>query len=318
MTAPANALARLERLLSLVPWLLEHPGADVSEVGDRLGVPREDLLADLDLLGYCGLPGYGGGDLIEVSIVGDHVTLRMADYFRRPLRLSLREAVTLLLAARALAAVEGAGVSAPLRRAAARLEELLGAEGAAPARVALDLSGPGLEHLPALRRALAERRVVRIVHRSETRAATTERLVEPWSVTAVGGAWYLQGRCRVAEGPRDFRLDRIREVTVTDEPAPPGPASPPPPRYRPEADDLVVVLDCDPEAWWIAEWAVVDAVAEHRRGRVRRVTMRVHHLDWAARLVLRLDGRARVVSPDALSARVAELAGAALSAYGIP
>jgi predicted DNA-binding transcriptional regulator YafY len=137
VTAANQTLARLERLLVVVPWLLEHPGADVAAVSARLGVARDELLADLDLLGYCGLPGYGGGDLIEVSIVGDHVTLRMADFFRRPLRLSLREAVTLLLAARALAGVEGLAESAVLARAAARLESALGA-GADGPRLAAD------------------------------------------------------------------------------------------------------------------------------------------------------------------------------------
>jgi proteasome accessory factor C len=312
-TRPSETLRRLERLLVVVPWLLEHPGADVAEVGERLGVPAEDLLADLDLLGYCGLPGYGGGDLIEVSIVGTAVTLRMADYFRRPLRLSLREAVTLLLAARALSGVEGLADSAALDRAAGRLEQALGAETGTPG-MAVELGGPGAEHLGVLRAAVADRRVVRIVHRAEATGAITERAVEPWSLTAAAGEWYLQGWCRTAGGPRDFRVDRIRELEVTAEQAGAPATAPPPPRYRPEPDDPEIVLDCDPEAWWVAEWAVVDDV-EERRGGIRRIRLRAHHLDWAARLVLRLDGHATVVAPAELAPRVAELAEAALVRY---
>jgi predicted DNA-binding transcriptional regulator YafY len=313
MSGRSQTLRRLERLLVLVPWLLEHPGADVAEVSERLGVPAEELLADLDLLGYCGLPGYGGGDLIEVSIVGSAVTVRMADYFRRPLRLSLREALTLLLAARALAGVEGLPESAVLARAAARPESALGATGGAAAAVAVDLGGPGEEHLAPLRDAVAQRRVVRLVHRSEGTGETTEREVEPWALTVADGAWYLQGWCRRAEAPRDFRLDRVRRVEVTDRTAPPPPAPPPPPRYRPEPDDPEVVLDCDPPAWWVAEWAVVEEVVE--RGEVRRVRLRAQHLDWAARLVLRLEGHARVVSPEALRERVSALAARTLERY---
>lgn len=316
MTGPSRTLERLARLLTIVPWLLEHPGADVAEVSARLGVPRDELLADLDLLGYCGLPGYGGGDLIEVSIVGDHVTLRMADFFRRPLRLSLREALTLLLAARALAGVEGLPESQALRRAVQRLESALGADGAQVARIAVELVADGDEHLPPLRRAVAERRVVRLTYRSGSRGDTTAREVEPWALTAAGGHWYLQGWCRRSGGPRDFRLDRIRDLEVSEERAPAPPAPPPPPVYRPEPGDPEVVLDCDREAWWVAEWAVVNGVEE--RGEVRRMRLQVDHLDWAARLVLRLEGAARVVAPPALARRVEELAAAALARYDDP
>lgn len=316
MSGTGTTLQRLERLLTLVPWLLENPGADIAVVSRELGVPRDDLLHDLDLLGYCGLPGYGGGDLIEVSVVGDHVTLRMADYFRRPLRLSMREAVTLLLAGRAVAGVPGLVDAGPLRSAVARLEHALGVTGEGAPRLAIDLGGPGDEHLPELRDALTRRRVVRLTYRSESKAETSEREVEPWALTAAAGAWYLQGWCRVAQGPRDFRLDRVRALAVTDEPAPVPEAPPPPPVYRPEPGDPEVVLDLEPRAHWLAGWVVPDEVTV--RGRVRRVSFRVDHLDWAARLVLRLEGAATVVGPPELRARAAELARAALERYNGP
>jgi predicted DNA-binding transcriptional regulator YafY len=74
----------------MVPWLLEHPGISIAEVSERFGVARDELTEDLDILGYCGLPGYGGGDLIEVSVMGDRIVVRMADFFARPLTLSVR------------------------------------------------------------------------------------------------------------------------------------------------------------------------------------------------------------------------------------
>jgi predicted DNA-binding transcriptional regulator YafY len=313
-----TTLQRLERLLTLVPWLLEHPGADVDAVATAFGVDREELLADLDLLGYCGLPGYGGGDLVEVRVVGSRVTVDMADFFRRPVRLSVREAVTLLLAARTLAGLEGLPESAPLRRAVSTLEDLLGAAGGGPVpTVVVDLSTPGQEHLAALRTAVAQRRVVRLVYRSAARAETTQREVEPWALVGSGGAWYLQGHCRLADGPRDFRLDRMRAVEVTDERLTGPHPSPAPPRYRPAPGDTEVVLDLDPAAWWVADWAVLDAERRARgtTGAVRRVTLRTPDLAWAARLVLRLAGAAVVVSPPALAARVADLATATRANY---
>lgn len=315
MSARAGGtLQRLERLLTMVPWLLEHPGVTIDEVSERFGVARKELTQDLDILGYCGLPGYGGGDLVEVSLMGDRIVVRMADFFARPLTLSVREAVTLLLAARALSSVEGLEESDALRRAATTLEAALGAEAV---QVAVDLTSEGDQWLAAMRDAVAAGRVVELVYRSGRRAETNRRVVEPWAVVGSGGAWYLQGYCRDAAGPRDFRLDRIKELHVTDEPSStPPPTDPQPPVYRPGPDDISVTLDLAPPAWWVAEWAVVDKVTGS--GRNRRVQLRTPDLEWAARLVLQLGGNATVVAPEALQARVADLARQTLAVYAEP
>ncbi|MDP8970643.1 MAG: WYL domain-containing protein [Actinomycetota bacterium] len=327
MTAATRTLQRLERILVMVPWLLDHPGVTVDEVTRRFGVSRQDLAGDLDVLGYCGLPGYGGGDLVEASIVGDRVCVRMADFFRRPLRLSLQQALTLLLAAHALAGVGGLPESQDLRSAAAKLEAALGtggsgtrtgrpaAEASGAPRLAIDLRAPGDEHLPELRSAIAESRIVHLVYRSGSKAEITQRDVEPWALIGAQGAWYLQGWCRLAEGPRDFRLDRIRDLRLTPEcverPRAPQPV---PPAYRPGPDDLRVVLELDPPAWWVCEWAVVDAV-EEPDPTTRRITLRTPALEWAVLLVLRLGEHVRVVAPDRLAREVRERARRALERY---
>lgn len=307
----APALQRLERVLVMVPWLLEHPGVTVEEVAERFGIPPAELVQDLDILGYCGLPGYGGGDLIEASIVGDRISVRMADFFSRPLALSLREALTLLLAGSALAAVSDLPESGDLASAMKKLRGALGAD----ARLAIDLSSPGDEHLEELRAAVRERRVVRLVYRSGSKAETTERLVEPWAVMGARGSWYLHGWCRVARGARHFRLDRVKELEVTGERAEREPPSQPQPAtYTPEPGDISVVLELEPSAAWLAEWVVPDSL-EELPGGGRRLSFRTPSLEWVARLLLRLGPDGRVVEPAALTSRVAGLAGEALARY---
>jgi len=307
----APTLQRLERVLLMVPWLLEHPGVTVEEVSERFGVPPADLVRDLDILGYCGLPGYGGGDLVEASIVGDRISVRMADFFSRPLALSLREALTLLLAGSALAAVEDLPESADLASAVAKLRGAMGAD----ARLAIDLRTPGDEHLEALRGAVRDRRVVRLVYRSGSKAETTERLVEPWAVVGARGAWYLHAWCRAAQAPRHFRLDRIRELDVTREPAERRPPeTPQPAAYTPEPGDESVVLELEPGATWLAEWVVPDTLEELGGGRLR-LAFRTPSVEWVARVLLRLGADARVVEPAGLRTRAAELAASALRHY---
>lgn len=320
MSPVPRTLSRLERILTMVPWLLEHQGVGIDEVAERFGTSADEVARDLDVLGYCGLPGYGGGDLIEASVVGDRVSVRMADYFRRPLRLSVREAVTLLLAARAVASVEGLPESDALKRAIGKLEAALGGAGdrveLGDVRVALDVRAPGDEHLPTLRAAADGRRVVRMVYRSASKAETTSRDVEPWAVVGVGGAWYVQGYCRLAQAPRDFRLDRIQTLELLDEAAShslpvDGPGAP---YYTPSSGDETVVLDVDPSCAWLREQIVLDEASEHD-GRLR-LRFRTPQLEWAARLVLRFGNDVTVVAPQRLVSRVDELATATLARYG--
>ena len=48
----------------------------------------------------------------------------------------------------------------------------------------------------------------------------TTRQVEPLALVGSGQAWYLVGHCRLRDGQRAFRLDRILDARLTGEPAP--------------------------------------------------------------------------------------------------
>ncbi len=67
----------------MVPWVIAHPGATVRDVCERFGYTRDELIADLNLVFVCGLPGYGPGDLMVAYIEDDEVVIDMADYFSR-------------------------------------------------------------------------------------------------------------------------------------------------------------------------------------------------------------------------------------------
>jgi proteasome accessory factor C len=125
---------------------------------------------------------------------------------------------------------------------------------------------------------------------------------------------------------RLFRLDRIDELTVLDEPAaPPADATPSDLsdgvfRARPEHGSAVLLLE--PWARWIAEYYPVEEVVEvpadpagHDQpdgGGRARVLVRYADPGWLVRLVLGLGGGARVLEPRALAAEVARRARLAL------
>ena len=120
----SGAAAQVRRLLNLVPYLLEHEGAKLTEVAGEFNVSEKQLRKDLETLWMCGLPGGLPDDLMEAHIgEGGTIHLENAEAIVRPLRFSVREAVALLVALRALAQLPGVADRDALLRAIAKLEE---------------------------------------------------------------------------------------------------------------------------------------------------------------------------------------------------
>ena len=120
---------------------------------------------------------------------------------------------------------------------------------------------------------------------------------------------------RRAEGVRLFRLDRVEDVQVLDEPSEPPPDAEPTDLseglFRPSADHRTAVLVLEHDALWVAEYYPVDEVEEIDGDRAR-VVLRFSDPAWLVRLVLGLGGRARILEPADLAGAVADRARAAL------
>lgn len=72
MAAQANAIDRTRRMLSLVTYLRERPGAHVADVARAFGVSEAELISDLDVLPLCGT-SFRGGDLLDIDTDGDRI-----------------------------------------------------------------------------------------------------------------------------------------------------------------------------------------------------------------------------------------------------
>lgn len=314
----STATDRLPRLLALVPYLLAHPGARLPEVAAIFGVTERQLRGDLDLLWVCGLPGQGPGDLIDVELVGDTVTLSNADTIARPLRLTRDEALALLVALRTLADLPGLTERAALDGALAKIERAAGDSARGSGRVAVAVEAPP-DVLATLQEARTAQRRVHLRYYVPGRDETTERDVDPMRLLMADGRWYLEGWCRSVEDVRLFRLDRIEQLAVLAEPAEPPPAAEPRDLraglYAPAPGDLAVEIELDPAARWVADYYPCESAEEAPEGRLR-VRLRTPDTRWLRRLALRLGGSARVLAPAELAGEVRREAAAALAAYG--
>jgi proteasome accessory factor C len=280
-------------------------------------VSERQLGKDLDLLWFCGLPGYLPDDLIEAHVEGDAIYLHNADTIARPLRLGTDEALALLVGLRALAEVPGLHDRDALGRTIAKLERAAGDAAAASSAVRVQVEVEEAV-LATVRQALEDGRRLQIEYYVPSRDETTHRDVDPMRVVLTGGRSYLEAWCRRAEAVRLFRLDRVVALDILDAPAQVPPAAEPLDLddgvFRPSSDDLLVTLELHPAGRWVAEYYPCEGHTELPGGGLR-VQLRTPDPRWISRLALRLGDTGRVIDPPELVADIRSAATAALAAY---
>jgi proteasome accessory factor C len=325
-----GARGQVSRLLALVPFLQSRGEVPVAEAARAFGVTPRTIQRDLGVLLFCGLPGLGMGDLIDVdfdALEGEGVIrLSNADYLTRPLRLDSGEAAAVMVALRALREGSGEEEREVVDRALDKIAAAAGDAASAAARVEVRLpdaetTARGLR--ADLERALAEGRQVRLRYYTPARDAVTDRVVDPVAVTGArtgaGEQVYLDAWCHLAQGPRLFRLDRIEAAEVLDSAAEPHPDLTPRDLaagiFEPGDNTVGATVELLPQARWVAEYYPVEEVVEDRRTGVTRVRLLAGDERWLVRLMLRLGGTARLVDPPELADRVRVAAVRALAGY---
>ena len=208
---------RADRLISIMMLLRARGKLTTAHLAQTLEVSRRTILRDIDALSIAGVPVYteggrGGGIWLDenyrVSLTG----------------LNEQEVYAMFVGS-------GAGPLGDLGLESAAESTLLKLFAALPSlhrdavehfrqRIYIDPQWwwhdamPDEPHLPDLQRAVYEDRRIRALY--ETReGAAAPRLLEPFSLVAKAGIWYLVAR---RDGElRTYRVSRLRDVLLLDE-----------------------------------------------------------------------------------------------------
>jgi predicted DNA-binding transcriptional regulator YafY len=209
---------RTDRLYALVDELrrVSPRTRSAAWLARRFEVSARTIERDLDALRESGVPVWA-----EPGRTGGYGLDR--DRTLPPLALTAEEALAVTVALRSLEgspfgeAATGAarkvlaGLPADVRDAEERLAARLLQVGPA---------FPPSAHGGTIVAAVAQRRVLQIRY-VDARGAATEREVEPLSLLRGPAGWYLVAWCRLRRAVRGFLLERIAEVALTEEIAPP-------------------------------------------------------------------------------------------------
>ncbi len=261
-----TATDRLARMLALVPYISRRPGVAIAELAGEFGVSTDQISADLNLLMVCGLPGYYPDDLIDVVLDDDGGTVAIAfdAGIERPVRLTGDEAFALTIALRALAELPGLVDAEAVHSALAKLEQASAAHSGPAEAVRVAAADPA-PALGAVREALDTSRRLWIRYYTASRDAVTERTVDPLRLLVTDGHAYLEAYCNLAGSIRHFRVDRIEEVRILDEPAQPTlwvDSEVPDRIFHPDLQIPPVTLRLSRGARWVAEYYPMEESVE--------------------------------------------------------
>ena len=209
-----TAAVQLQRVLLLIPHLVDGKEHSLDEVAAVAGTTRDELMSDfLSISERFDVPGAfveGVAIFVEENVVS--VT---ASHFHRPMRLTMSELSALELGLTILRRGRTPAEQAPIDRALERLRlTVSGLDAADPhegTRYA-DLAEAGsATHLSTLRSAIREHRKVRIRYRSGVATEGTIRDVSPYSLVFAEQMWYVVS-VNESGSERYFRLDRIEDI----------------------------------------------------------------------------------------------------------
>ena len=215
MRRPSTS-TKIERLLAIVPWVVERGGATVGDIAERFEM-RPAAVYDLLLAAMCyEVAGASAYENLGIVVFGDDgdageawVHVEPGAMLDRPLNLSAPQAFGILVAGQSALALRGADRSGALATALDKLRSAYGER----VRVSVDLPLP--RSLPILREALRTRTTVSLQYYTPNTDALTERRVDPLGVSLHDGHWYLRGWCHLRQDLRSFRVDRIEECRDT-------------------------------------------------------------------------------------------------------
>jgi len=191
---------------------------DADDLAARYSIPREELQETLSLLN---LVNFGGGCYtVYAEVDEDAGTVRVdkelyGDVFRRAPKLTPLEARAIRLAIEHVGPTIAAEAHTPLERVRRKLEETFGQFELAqtPQPRVRDAEE---ELVRTLADAVEQRKVVSIEYLKEGDESPTVREIEPYSFERELPFWRVHSWDLTADGPRTYRLDRMRSAQLTE------------------------------------------------------------------------------------------------------
>jgi proteasome accessory factor BC len=208
---------RFARLVTLAGLLIraarDEGRLPVRQVLGELNISHDELREDIDVLNVV---NFGGGTyVLYAEIAGDEIEVdpdTYGDNFARPARLLPLEAKALV------AAIDLLGDHLPQASLGSARRKVVAALGHDPSEEGLEIAprGDDSQVVRSVNDAIGRCRVLELHYYKENEDQFTKREVEPYRLVSGPEGWYLGCYDLAREDTRHFRLDRMKEVRITD------------------------------------------------------------------------------------------------------
>jgi proteasome accessory factor C len=309
---------QLKRMLQLVPFLVHNQGLHIQDVADRFGVTRKELENDLLILICSGLPQGYPDELLDIQWEDDHVFISQSLELNRPVRFTVDEACALLTGLETLNGLPELAEGSALESVTLKLMAAAGEEGLRAGALAGPEVGPANSaNLDLIRSAIESGSQLHLIYLSAQKDSLSERDVDPLRLYSMDNTWYFEAYCHSAAGLRNFRLDRIEDLTLNGKPIssqlrPDGgfPAK----LFTPNDDDTLVTVQLTGRGAGLADDYYAERTAALPDGGLV-AEIRFGNTSWLPMFVAQHGGTVRILEPAALAEASREWIDAALARY---
>ena len=288
---------------------MERGGSTVQEIAQQFGLSEEEVFEDMKTAMVCGVPPYGGADMIDIVVFDDGtVDARPSQAFDRTLELTYVEIFGLSVLADAAAQLPGMKRDKRLASAILKLRDFLGGD-------VVDVETEQATYLDIVWEASQKGQKVEIEYLSPSKDVATRRTIIPRTVFSDAGHWYTSADDDLSNELRTFRIDRIQDLRVTGETVEVVATTVSIPRWFPDDGTLPVVrAHLKAAAAWVVESYPCRDVTENDDGSFD-ISIVANSPHWLGRLALRAGSNIQITQPAEFKDIAQRTAQAVLSRY---
>ena len=305
---------RIDRLAAIQIQLQSRTLVKAKDIADRFSIGLRTVYRDIKALEEAGVP------IIGEAGIGYRL---MEGYKLPPVMFSQDEATALLTASKLVDSKTDAGISKHYSAALDKIRAILRFsekehiqdidEHIAVLTHPSVVYEPGKQlHLQSILKAISGCRVMDIIYSTIEKNENTQRKVEPVGIYYLGSHWYLVAWCRLRNDYRNFRTDRIKTLSITEEVF--STVHPPLQNFinktRDEKDLHKIVIDVEPEiVKYLGEQKYYHGfLSEEKVGDTVRLTFLSGSLMGFSRWFMLFGDHAKIIEPLSLNEKIAQIA----------
>jgi len=211
---------KIERLMNTIIILKTHPGIQVGSLARILDISNRTIYRDFSTLSFAGLPVHSSTGPHGGYYIDEH-------YFLPPLRFTGEEAASLFLAGNFLLQHKGFPYQKNMVLALLKIENLLQKDNKKYITEVKDSITFHIQKLKdyedysetfaRLNEAILHKKQVHLKYYTISRDEITTRTINPYHLMFRKGAWYLIAYCHWREKTKIFRIDRIKELHISED-----------------------------------------------------------------------------------------------------